>query len=459
MRNLFVKIFLWFWVGIVLVGVAFVASSLWTTRRGLEEGWRHRVAGALRLYVRSVVDAAGRDGLAGIVRTAERLEKDENVVVFVVDADGHDLLHPDRKLPSIVKHFWLREQEGRRHRSPHFVPWRGKMLVARPLLVEGQPPLLLVLGLPYHPGLARLVEPRTLALRLVAILAIATVLCFWLARYLSAPVSHLRRATAELADGNLSVRVATDLGGRHDEIADLARDFDRMAERLEELVGSQRRLLRDVSHELRSPLARLNVALELARQECDTRASEALERMQLEADRLNDLIGQLLELTRLEGGAAGRERSEVDLAELAEEVAADAAFEAKPRRVEVCVTGLGRAVTVGIEPLLRSAVENVVRNAVRFTAEGTTVEVEVRQEEEDGAVAVVVHDHGPGIPEEQLERIFEPFFRVESARERGSGGVGLGLAIALRAVGLHGGRVTARNHPDGGLEVKLRLPG
>ncbi len=456
MRNLFLKIFLWFWVGIVLVGIAFVLSSLWTTRRGLEEGWRHRVAGALRLYVHSVVEAAGRDGLEGVVNTAGRLEKDENVVVFVVDADGHDLLHPDREPPSIVRHIPWQRRDPRDHRPPHFIPWRGEMLVARPLLVEGQPPLLLVVGLPYHPGLARLVEPRTLVLRLVAILAIATVLCFWLARYLSAPVTKLRRATAELADGNLAVRVATGLGGRHDEIADLARDFDRMASRLEELVGAQRRLLRDVSHELRSPLARLNVALELVRRDLGAEANEPLERMQREADRLNDLIGQLLELTRLGGGVDGRERSPVDLEELAQEVAADAAFEAQARRVEVRVTGQGPAVTLGIEALLRSALENIVRNAVRFTREGTAVEVRVEQKGEK--VTVVVRDRGPGIPEEQLERIFEPFFRVESARERGSGGVGLGLAIALRAVALHGGRIAARNHSEGGLEVELRFP-
>jgi two-component system sensor histidine kinase CpxA len=281
--------------------------------------------------------------------------------------------------------------------------------------------------------------------------------CYWLARYLTSPVAKLRAATRELARGNLSARVVPTLGKRRDELASLAADFDEMAEKIQSLVDSQRRLLGDISHELRSPLARLNVALELARQRSGTEATSALERIQLEAENLNEMIGQLLALTRLESGAEDIRKTEFDLKTLVSEIVKDADFEARARNRKVKLEASDRCSIVGNEQLLRRAVENVVRNAVQYTAEGTEVEVNLACVEQDAAV-ITVRDHGAGVPENALAEIFRPFYRVDEARDREAGGVGLGLAIAERAVRLHSGNVAATNAPDGGLLVEITLP-
>ena len=229
-----------------------------------------------------------------------------------------------------------------------------------------------------------------------------------------------------------------------------------MAERLGGLVAAQRRLVRDVSHELRSPLARLGVALELARRRAGEGAGEPLDRIEREAGRLEELIGELLTLSRLEAAEAPASREPVDLGAVAEEVASDAAFEASALGVTVTVTRDGACVVVGDPDGLRSALDNVVRNAVHYSGSGAGVEVAVGREAADAVVRV--SDRGPGVPEAQIGGLFQPFFRVEEARDRQRGGAGLGLAITARAVRLHGGTVSARNRDGGGLEVTIRIP-
>jgi two-component system sensor histidine kinase CpxA len=283
-------------------------------------------------------------------------------------------------------------------------------------------------------------------------------LSFWLARYLTGPVAALRSATLDLSEGELSTRVGGSVARRRDEIGGLARDFDHMAERLEALVGSQRRLLRDVSHELRSPLARLEVALELTRNSAGEGAEPHLDRIGREAERLNDLIEKLLTLERLESPSPGPDQESVDIPSLLGEIADDASFEARTRGCEVSLTTGPECSVNGAPELLRSAVENVVRNAIAYTGENTAVEISHSVEDGGRWVEIVVRDHGPGIPEEDLSNVFEPFHRVADARDRRSGGSGLGLAITDRALRLHGGSVAARNHPDGGLEITITLP-
>ena len=227
------------------------------------------------------------------------------------------------------------------------------------------------------------------------------------------------------------------LGNRRDELASLAADFDEMAEKIQSLVDSQRRLLGDISHELRSPLARLNVALELARQRSGAEATSALERIQREAENLNEMIGQLLALTRLESGAEEIRKTDFDLKTLVSEIVKDADFEARGRNRTVKLESPERCPMVGNEQLLRRAIENVIRNAVQYTPEGTEVEVNLTCKQPNAVITV--RDHGAGVPENALAEIFRPFYRVDDARDREAGGVGLGLAIAERAVRLHGG--------------------
>ena len=310
-----------------------------------------------------------------------------------------------------------------------------------------------------HPShVQRVLDPHGLTLRLGVAFVIIGVVSWLLARSLAAPIGELRRATRRLADGELSVRVGPGLGRRRDETAQLGHDFDRMAGRIGELLDAQGRLLRDVSHELRSPLARLNVALELARRDAGSDAALSLDQIERESSRLDELVGQLLNLTQLESGAGLPDHQLVALHDLVVAVAQDAAFEARAGGRDVAVAVCDEITVSGVPELLHRAVENVVRNAVRFTAEGTAVEISLHRTA-GGRVQMVVRDHGPGVPDAVLGELFQPFYRVADARDRQSGGAGLGLAIANRAVAVHGGTLRAENSPGGGLAVILELPG
>jgi two-component system sensor histidine kinase CpxA len=282
------------------------------------------------------------------------------------------------------------------------------------------------------------------------VMAAAVLFCYWLALYLTRPVRKLQKAVERFGHGDLSARAGAT---RQDELGDLARAFDRMAGRIETLLTAERRLLLDISHELRSPLARLGVAVELARSGEDL--DPALNRIQKEADRLNSLVGQLLQVTRAEGDPSSLHRDPIRLDQLVRQLVNDSSLEATSHGCTVDYDP-GEAVTVaGDEELLRRAVENVLRNAIRHAPPQTSVEVKLARN--NGLAVIDIRDHGPGVPEEALSRLFDPFYRVETDRNRTSGGIGLGLSIARRAIELHKGSIKARNVMPG-LEVELELP-
>lgn len=276
--------------------------------------------------------------------------------------------------------------------------------------------------------------------------------CYLISRNLTKPLSRLGEAAAKIAEGRLDTRVDPSLRNRRDEIADLARNFDRMAERIEALITGQRRLLGDVSHELRSPLSRLTVALGLVKQGPAEEAAENLERIGLEARRLDTLIGQLLALSRIDSGVDRGTPAPLDLTDLVQEIANDGNFEARARNCSVVIQQADACTVNGFEELLRSAVENVVRNAIRHSAEGSAVEISLRVT--SSRALLRVRDHGPGVPESMLSDIFLPFRRVANGN---SDGAGLGLAIAERAVNVHGGTIRAMNAPKGGLIIEIDL--
>ena len=271
-----------------------------------------------------------------------------------------------------------------------------------------------------------------------------------LAIHLASPLRGLRRVLEKFGRGDLGVRYHL---ARRDEIGDLAQAFNRMADQITTLLTAERRLLQDVSHELRSPLARLGFAVELARTSPDREA--ALGRIRKEADRLNNLVDELLQLTRAEGDPGARNLEDVDLGKLLHELVADCALEADAAGCRLTLAGERSVVVTGDRELLRRACENILRNAIRHAPPGSAVEVELARHGDRAEIAV--RDHGPGVPREALTDIFEPFFRVEGDRGRSSGGVGLGLAIARRAVELHQGHVTAFN-ANPGLVVAIELP-
>lgn len=282
-------------------------------------------------------------------------------------------------------------------------------------------------------------------------------LCYLLAWHVSSPLIHLRELTSRFSQGDLRARVtAPRVLRRSDEIGGLARDFNHMASRMETLIKAQQRLNADVSHELRSPITRLGLALGLIRRKMEPASRSSLARMEREIERLNSLITQLLTLSRLECLDQPPPEESIALHALVQEIAADADFEAASMGRSVRIVENTACSMRGSPDLIRSAVENVVRNAVKYTGENTEVSIRVLGVKH--AAIIEVADEGPGVPAEALDHMFQPFYRVDEARDRSTGGVGLGLAIARQIVALHGGSIHAANRDDAGLQVRISLP-
>jgi len=449
MKSLFLRIFLSFWVAFALFLVLAILATL--ALRPRSSTWE-----ALRTTVLNDAVIAYEEGGESQLRPyMENLERSQHVRAYLFDELGNEVSH--RGAPD-----WAMRVAAGGPRSPH----DGFLIPAPPVQrdsrasSDGKHRYTLVLGFP--PGPRVFFGPRGMPLPALVILVISSgVVCYFLSWYLTKPIVRLRAATRQLAAGDLTARTGAPITARKDEVAGLMRDFDAMAERLETLMKAQSRLLNDISHELRSPLARLNVALGLARQRAGVESADMLDRIELEASRLNELIGRILTLARLEDGEQRTPQTPVPLGELVASVAEDAEFEAQERHCHVH-TNLpeGDWGVRGNDSLLHSAVENVVRNAIRYTAEGSSVEIALTSDDRSGTAEAVlrVSDSGPGVPEDSLGKLFEPFYRLDDARGRLTGGVGLGLAITERAVRFHGGKVAAFNRAEGGLMVEIRLP-
>jgi len=446
MRSLFLKIFLSYWLAQALFVVLAILVTLAVRPQTDPRGEYFRINTAMQ-----AAQAYEHGGKAQVANQLEERERSVHDRVFLFDDQGREL--SGRRVPQWALQLAAGVQpkpaglwgrlEGDRRAAQAIVAPSGKRYT---LVIERPAPPHFFFGPNRTPGLGIF----------IAILSSGLV-CFLLARYLTAPVVRLREATQKLAAGDLTARAGTVGSRRRDEIAELVRDFDGMAERLENLVNAQSRLLNDISHELRSPLARLNVALGLARQRTGPEAAPTLDRMELEANRLNELIGRLLVLARMEGGEEAVEKSEIHLEDLVREIAQDAEFEAQGRNCRVKCEVVDDAVVSGNVELLHSAIENVVRNAMRYTQGGTEVEIRLEQiEEANGPQALVrVSDQGPGVPEASLDKLFQPFYRLDDARERQTGGVGLGLAIVKSVAEWHGGEARISDSPLGGARVSI----
>ena len=456
MRSLFLKIFLSFWLAMVLVSATLIASviatqSQFNTMRA--EEFDRTVMPVVAARAADILDDHGMGALANFLNS---LQNTLHWQAYLFDDEGKEILsQPSQPEVDAIAQSALQTNE------TGFVTSHGTRFAATRTTGSTGTHYVLVIGTHIESVTEVLNAPiQTQFVRAAAVFFIAGFVCFWLTRYITAPILHLRAATHLLATGHLSTRVGEATGNRHDELAELSRDFDHMAEQIESLISSQRRLLADISHELRSPLARLTVALGLARLHANPESASALDRIEVEAERLNTLIGSLLRLARIEGGSESVEGELVALDQVVLDVAGDADFEAQGRNRRVRVTQVDGCTVLGNRQLLRGAIENVIRNAVNYTDEGTEVQITLRKSHANGnGMAVIsVRDRGRGVPEESLRDIFLPFYRVGDARDRFSGGSGLGLSITERAVRLHGGKVKAKNCPDGGLLVELSLP-
>jgi two-component system, OmpR family, sensor histidine kinase CpxA len=449
MKSLFLRIFLSFWLALALfVVLATIVTLALRPRSGTWEGLRTAA-------LNDAVNAYEEGGPSQLRQYTEGFEAAQHIRLYLFDEQGNEMSR--RPAPD-----WAIRVAAGGPRMPHdgwIIPAPAVQRDSR-ASSDGKHRYTIVLGLP--PGPRVFFGPRGMPIPGLIILIITSgLVCYFLSWFMTKPIVRLRAATQQLAAGDLTARSGAPARGRLDEVAGLMRDFDVMAERLETLMKAQSRLLNDISHELRSPLARLNVALGLARQRAGVESTEMLERIELEASRLNELIGRILTLARLEDGEQEIPQTPVPLDEIVLSVAEDAEFEAQARHCHVRAhIPEGEWGVRGNASLLHSAVENVVRNAIRYTQERTTVEIELASEEAgNGPEAVLrVSDAGPGVPEDALQKVFEPFYRLDDARGRQTGGVGLGLAITERAVRFHGGRVSAHNRIQGGLRVEIRLP-
>jgi two-component system, OmpR family, sensor histidine kinase CpxA len=457
------KIFLWFWVGIAAVGTTLLAVTQVSHSRAREDAqWQERYAPRVDLWARQGTQILDSNGPEALRKYVASFESDPGRRNYLFDADGREVLGQDA--PPAVRDV-LDAMGTAANAEQRF--FRKDRVVAEKMINPAGRSRVVIVSFPqpslwYAPLGAFLSEDQGRAdmMRLAAILAVAGGLCFWLARQITRPIGQLRAATRALAGDQLTTRVDPAILARGDELADLGHDFDRMAERIETLVGAQRRLLSDVSHTLRSPLARLNVALGLARQRANPEVVDHLDRIERETNRLNKLIGQLLMMARVESEIDHGKRRRFDLGTLVEEVAADGDYEARSRRCAVQFRQLQPCTVDGAREMLRIAVENVVRNAVHYTADGTPVEIGLDRIDagNEPRAVITIRDHGTGVPTEALLDLFTPFHQVTEGVPQQAGSTGLGLAITERTVRVHGGSASAANAPEGGLIVTLELP-
>lgn len=426
MRSLFAKLLVWF---LVTALIDFVGSAfIWTLEMNPLQNPFARLMDVQERAARSAWETGGADTLADFER---RFRSSSDITAVLTDSRGRDLLTgKDYSANLKGAHFplfFFRPRNG-------VIPHRS---------TDGR--YTFILFLPASRFGSWFISPQALYG-----LAVVILLSYLLAMNLTSPLRKLQKTLERFGQGDLSARTNS---RRRDELGQLSRTFDRMAERIETLLTAERRLLLDISHEIRSPLARLGVVVELARN--SDHVEDSLNRIQKEADRLNDLVGQLLQVTRAEGDRDKLAHEPVQLDEMLETVVEDCAIEAQARNCELHLTGSPHITVSGDPELVRRAIENIIRNAIRYSPPGSPVDIAL--DDKVATARISVRDYGPGVPPESLGRIFDPFYRVDPDRSRTGGGVGLGLAIARRAVALHNGTLRASNATPG-LSVEIELP-
>lgn len=470
MRSLFLQIFISFWLAmaLILVGAIGITATV---------AW-YRFSELSSIGPDQLIDQAARtlsdDGLSGLKTwLSEAVRSHPDLDIYVVDSADADILH--RPLPNrIVRWLALGGRPAAKEKSRHYaynwpygydlapggvtdhsLAFNRSHLLANPTLLapDGSAYTLIVAWFGATPVDVLGSQGVVFALFGIALLASALV-CWWIARHISKPVVRLQTSARTFALGNLDARVDEQFCKRRDELGVLAQDFNEMAARLQSQITSKETLIRDISHELRSPLARLRVALGLAQRSGDLDAQ--FDRIERDFDRLDELIDETLQLSRLTTVEPRLVSEEIWLKSFLDEIVEDAQLEAGAIGKRVNLSIPSDVSFRGDQALLRRAVDNVVRNAIRFAPMATSIEISARSHA--GGFVIGVRDHGPGVPEQHLGRIFEAFYRVAEARDRASGGAGLGLAITARIMELHGGYPTARNAPDGGLIVELHFP-
>ena len=436
MNSLFAKILLWFWcsLAITLVGSALISALSMNPNDTDQSSPASRLVRFQLEEARTAWETGGRSELSAFLDTLSRIYDAKGILT---DDAGRDLLS-GQDCSALLRRARVGPPGAMLYR---FFPM-GDATLAR-AAADGRYWFFFIVP-------RTSLRPMFLTPEHLFFLVAAVLLCYWLTYHLTRPVADLQKAVERFGRGDLAARAGS---LRRDELGQLARTFDRMADRIETLLAAEHRLLLDISHELRSPLARLGVAVELARS--GDNLDSALNRIQRESDRLNALVSQLLQVTRAEGDPNSLRRDPLRLDLLLQQLVQESEIEAAARGCRLLCRASQPLTVQGDPELLRRAFENVLRNAIRYSPQGRDVEISVGRRE---FLAVVeIRDFGPGVPEEALPRLFDAFYRVETDRDRSSGGIGLGLSIARRAIELHHGSIRARN-PHPGLQVEIQLP-
>jgi two-component system sensor histidine kinase CpxA len=450
MRSLFLKIFLWFWATLIATGISLVLTFIFGPR-SVPLQWHATLMDAAHSSGAIVVSEAERNGDSAAAAYIGWLEGETHLKTCLFDIAGGLVAGRD------CGSFQSMTSRVTAAKPSNFSMRYGIARVAMRLKGSNGHEYIFATELPAGPRAALGLNRTTIALQWGVALLVSGLICYLLTHYLTGPILRLREASQQLAAGDLSIR-ALGMEGRRDELGDLVRDFNTMASRIEELVSRQRQLISDVSHELRSPLARLYVALDLGRERKGH--DPAFDQMEKDIGLLNEMIGRLLVVARLDSSTPPVPTTSVNLTEIVSQIIGDADFESGQRNGHVKLIVHEQIFVHGDAKLLQSAIENLVRNAISYTEPGTSVEVLLESEHRSSELfaRLTVRDYGPGVPDSELVNIFQPFYRVSDARDRQSGGAGLGLAIAERVIRVHGGTIRAENVAPRGLQVMILLP-
>jgi signal transduction histidine kinase len=465
MYRLFVKIFLWFWLAIWgILAIVFLSSRLTGMRQVTAPNMYATVAPVLAAEAVNAYETGGPEAFArfskrssdktlrlGIAGTVAHAPATDEHQLYLLDGFYKDVL--SRPITSDGL------RVARAAKTDQLVVFRAHIAAYRFISSSGHPYILMLY---LKSGLGEIGETLFAygGLFSICLFLLVTLLCFWLAYHIASPIHSIQSTARKVAQGDLNSRVPIVVSKRHDELASLAIDFDSMVDRLEVLIRAQKDLLSSVSHEVRSPLARINLSLAILKKRSSALTDDVFQRLESDVNRIDLLMGQLLMLSRLEAGLSSGERDEVNLGQIVEEVTADGNFEAQAAGKSVSLRVVDSVFLENADPdALRSGCENIIRNAIRFTRPGTDVQVVLQLDKStlQPVALLSVRDFGPGVPEEFLQSIFQPFVQVPNG-ESSEEGNGLGLAIALEAIRMHGGTIAAENFPRGGLEICVRLP-
>lgn len=445
MRSLFLRVFLTFWLASVLVVVSLAAVTALTNARPLSHRW---LMHSLDLYARTAIDTYEHGGEDRLIEYLSEIQGDSRISATLIQ-NGSNLTA--NRIPPGANELLLQARTEQQSQFSFREPWLG---VVRQ--TQGGNVYFFVAQVRPVRMFGNFVDPDKGLVRFALVFLISVTLCGLLARSITKPIRSLQRAAMDIAGGDLTARASPALADRSDELASLAHDFDRMAERVQLLLDQQKLLLRDISHELRSPLARLTVSAELV-QRGDVAAAAC---MQCDIKVLEKMISDLLTLARIDASEKLSRREPVHIGRLVQQIVKDASFEGITDKKTVVQTGVFERYVLADTSLLHSCLENIVRNALKHTPGGGVVEVNIADVHGEvfPLLAITTTDEGSGVPEYALEQIFDPFFRIPAQDSHKQGGSGLGLSISRRIAKLYAGKIVAQNQTGGGLQVRLSLP-